>query len=540
MGERPDPIHPEVRIAARLLSLLRLLLLALALAVVTLAPASETGNLVASEQIRERLAVVFILVALVAVVQVMGVRRVRSMRKLALHVAFDVLWVGYVIYLSGGVVGPGVPLLFAVVLGSNLILPGRLPFMVPVLASAILGISGVLYLAWVLPAGLSPTNVPRALVDPQRIVSTMVAQIGALVLVDLLAQYLGRRLHEERVLTDELLDHLGEGVLVADRHGRVLYSNSELLRLLDIEPAQNAEPRIDALFAGESLAPVRELFARPGETHVLRLRTAAGRSLSLHLKALYGRRGRRVATALTVSDESALRALEREAERSERLAAMGEMAAGIAHEVRNPLASLRGCAQELEHLAERWGKDDAVSLTRIMIDESDRVGRIIEDFLRLARTRQPEPMIIAWHGFLTDIERQVRLTPDLPAQLELQVALDPATPGTVHADEDHLRQICLNLLGNAIDAVREVGAPWIRVQVAPGDESTVVLAVSDNGCGMPPEIRERAFTPFVTSKSRGTGLGLALVHRLVTQHGGEVGLRSEPGAGTTVRVVLPQ
>ena len=536
----PIRVRPVAIAAGRLLSLLRVLMMAAAAALVLVVPGVEQSELLAHEAVRQDLGWLLGVVALATVTVAIGIGRWRLMRWPVVQALADVLWVAVFVYLTGGVLGSGVPLLFAVVLGGNLILLRCPPFLLSAAAALAVVANAVLYLAEVYPADLAGSGMPPELVESGRIITVMVFQIGALVVVDLLVQMLMRRWREERWISDELLERLTEGVMVVDRRGLVLYGNAAVMELLALASPVAAGQHLAAVLDDGCWAALTEAMTTAATPPRYLSQTIGERELGLHVQPLIGRRGREIARCLTVVDQTAVKRLQQEAARSERLASFGEMAAGIAHEVRNPLASLRGCAQELRDMLGAELGGDARVLIDILLNESDRMGRIIEDFLRLSRVRsaQPEPVVIG--EALQAVVTQVKNRQDLPPDLALSSTIDDAVPQRIHVDPDQLHQVLLNLIENALDAVREQASPVITCAVVRQDDGAVCVMVTDNGCGMPTALQERVFTPFVSTKSQGSGLGLSLVQRLVVQHGGTVQLHSQAGQGTTVVCVFPQ
>ncbi|MDA3959401.1 MAG: ATP-binding protein [Planctomycetota bacterium] len=528
----------QLRSYARLISLLRLLLLAIALAVLSFYLGGDDTVALWSDALR-RCQQLLGGVAAAALLLVMAVPLVRHGWQLSLHLVFDLLWLGYVIYLSGGVASPGVPLLYAVVVTANLALPWRVPFLMPLAASLVLAGIATFYLGQVLPFDIDKLPAGHPLINPSRILGNLAVQVGALFLVDVLGQSLARRLHEERLLVGDLIEQIGEGVIAIDARGAVLYANESAATLLrlsaSVEPGANSGEvlrDVDSAALAASLdAPVL-----PAET---RLVTPDGRHLTLRAHTLRGRGGRALGRTLLIADETDLHRLEEESQRTERLAAMGEMAAGIAHEVRNPLASLRGCAQELGTIVENVGKEDASALCAIMVREADRVGRIVDDFLQLSRLRPPEVNAVALPALAAELELLVRRRDDCPDDLAFIVDIEDDCP-PLAADGDHLRQVLSNLLVNAVEALVGQKAPQIELCAHGADNgAVVVLVVSDNGPGIPRDRLDQVFTPFHSTKSKGTGLGLTLVERMAREHGAHLHLSSAPGAGTQVELRWP-
>jgi two-component system sensor histidine kinase PilS (NtrC family) len=532
---------------ARLVALLRLLLLAVSLAAVAGFLSSIAPQVLGESA--KLLQWLLISVAVVTGLLLIAVRWVHWSWQIGLQLVFDLLWIGGVIYCTGGPASPAVVLLFAVVLIGNLVLPGLAPFLMPALASLVLSAVGSLYLAGDIPLPRTVTDANPDLINTKRVLVTIALQVVALFLVDLLAQALARRHSEHRVFTGEVLDQLAEGVLAVDRQGLIVYLNAEAIRLLDLHRLAEV-PALDligrpasAALAGGELAQAADLLSGDRCPAIRRIE-AFDRHLVLRVSALTGRGDRPIGRTLLIADETRLRLLEENARRAESLAALGEMAAGIAHEVRNPLTSLRGCAQEISEISERSGDHDARDLAGIMVGEADRIGRIVEDFLTLARQRPPSPQAIDPRALLAAQQALVASRRDLPPGLAVTVDINSGCP-SIHADPDQLQQVVTNLVGNALDALHGVPTPrlTLRADPAPDDgplgPGSVQISISDNGCGIPEDEQERVFAPFYSTKARGTGLGLSLVTRIIREHEGVLHLISSPGNGTTITVHLP-
>lgn len=232
---------------------------------------------------------------------------------------------------------------------------------------------------------------------------------------------------------------------------------------------------------------------------------------------------------------------ERELVRSERLVAVGKMAAMITHEVRNPLSSI-GLNTELleeelgdlpaEHVAE------ARALCRAINTEVDRLTAITEEYLHFARLPKPKLQLEALNNIaksLADFEREQLALRGIELSTDFAEELPP-----VQVDEAQIRQALLNLVRNAADAVEEIGGGAIAMSSRLSDDGTnIELRVSDDGPGITSDLAPKLFEPFFSTKHGGTGLGLALTHQIIREHGGDILIDSEPGHGATFRVVLP-
>ena len=236
----------------------------------------------------------------------------------------------------------------------------------------------------------------------------------------------------------------------------------------------------------------------------------------------------------TFKDVTETRRREQEAQRQKRLAAIGEMAAGIAHEIRNPLASMAGSMQLLRR--ELALSDEQAQLMDIVLRESARLNETIRNFLAYARPQRGASTRVSLARLVEDTAALLRNSPErLPAH---DVRTETPAPGAAcDGDENQLRQVVWNLASNALRAMPSGGTLTLRVEHA-GEDAPVRLIVADTGEGMTPEQLEHLFQPFHTGFAEGTGLGLAIAHRIVADHGGRIAVRSEPGQGTIATVLL--
>ncbi len=234
------------------------------------------------------------------------------------------------------------------------------------------------------------------------------------------------------------------------------------------------------------------------------------------------------------STRTSLTSLERELETSRRLASLGRLAAGVAHEIRNPLSSIKGFAT---YFKERYRDNpDDQKTSEIMVHEVDRLNRVITQLLEFARPpviqrKRASLQSLIQHS-LKMIERQasakqIQVLSHLPSEIK-EVDLDP----------DGINQVLLNLYLNAVEAMDQGGRLSVSLSGEEGP-ARVKIVVSDTGAGINKEDLEHVFDPYFTTKQTGTGLGLAIVHKIIEAHGGEVRVDSDVGRGTTVTLLLP-
>jgi two-component system, NtrC family, sensor histidine kinase HydH len=232
------------------------------------------------------------------------------------------------------------------------------------------------------------------------------------------------------------------------------------------------------------------------------------------------------------------RELSRRAQTVEKLAAVGTMTAGLSHEIRNPLNAAALQLTVLERRVQKLPKAEQPTLLEplhLVRDEIYRLDHILEDFLQFARPREFVPRPVEVAPVLTKV---LDLLEGEAERREVQVErrLDPVPP--IAGDEERLRQLVMNLALNAMEAVTPGG--WLRITTrTTGGDNGVEILVDDSGRGIPFELRERIFEPFFTTKAKGSGLGLSIVHAIVTQHGGTITVDDAPGGGARFIVRLP-
>ncbi len=375
---------------------------------------------------------------------------------------------------------------------------------------------------------------------------TLFAQAAALVAIAALTSYLAEQLRS----TDErLAEREDDLAAMTALHESIVQSVTSGLLTLDASGAVTFLNRAGEQITGLALrevrgAPAFQAFAmfRLDEVRAeAEYRRAGGERLRLGYSAfpLRGRGSERVGTAIIFQDLTQMRALEEAMARSERLADLGRLAAGLAHELRNPLAAMTGSVELLRASAALG--PEAERLMAIVLREAARLEELLRRFLQFTRPAPPVRRAI-------DVSSVVAETLDVfendPAAHRVDVERDLAA-AVVPCDGDQVRQVIWNLLTNAAHAVAGRDAPdhaaggRVRVSCAPEPGGGARIAVEDDGPGIGPAERARLFTPFFTTKREGTGLGLATVHRIVEAHGGTVVVDSAPGRGARFVVRLP-
>ena len=348
-----------------------------------------------------------------------------------------------------------------------------------------------------------------------------------------------QQLQDSEARLRSILESAVDGIVVIDSRGRIETFNPAAERLFGYTASEVAGQNVNVLMPSPHHEEHDRYMANYLSTGVAKIigigrevigRRKDGTTFPLHLSVgemVVG--GERKFTGL-LHDLTGRVKVEEQLREQAALVRLGEMAAVIAHEVKNPLAAVRGAIQVIGKRLPPDGREASV-ITDI-IARIDALNQLVRDLLLFARPPRPNPTPVDMSALLSGT---AFLMCEDAAHRDVQVVISGTSP-PIMADADLLKIVFLNLFLNSAHAMRDKGT--IAVFLAAADGSCRV-AVSDTGPGIPPEVRAKLFTPFVTTKSRGTGLGLSTVKRLVEAHGGEIHVESPPGGGTTVTISMP-
>ncbi len=366
-----------------------------------------------------------------------------------------------------------------------------------------------------------------------------------------------RALEVAKLETGDILKHLQSGILTVDLAGQIVFFNRAAEEILGVSSKQVRGRTIHQAF-GSQFPELAErldniITSRRMDVRMeLMLQRADGRTAPIGLSTSFlGGRGSEPRGVIGIfQDLTEAKMIEEKMRVQDRLAAIGELSAAIAHEIRNPLAAISGSVEVLR--SELPVEGDNHRLMELIITESGRLNKILTEFLTYARIRPTVTGRVTVAPVLEEvleIARQRFQGRKVPVLRVRQSDKDLA----VRADTDHLKQLLINLVFNAIEAIeKDRGEVLITVQAATDDDlpddlpqdsqngEWVSIAVQDDGVGIPASVRARLFEPFVSSKSNGTGLGLAIVQRLTQNASGHIRVESAPGNGSTFTVILPR
>lgn len=462
---------------------------------------------------------------------------------LYLQALFDVFLITTVVHMTGGGESDLAGLYVILVAVTALLMP-------PANAGLVTLFAGLVYFAdvfWGHSAGVS---------------AGIWIQLGVFVLVAVVIAYVSSRVNvlgrREEALTaevrqvqleaDDVLRNIRTGVITVDADGHLLYANPASEDILGFKGREWLGRSVMPEFArlapefwaavtstarrGVRLMRVEATVHRPDRTFPIGVTTTT-------LDGPVGARPRVSAIFTDISDSKRLEELHL---RAERLEAVAELSSSLAHEIKNPLASIRSSVEQLGRSSR--ANPDEKFLANLIVRESDRLSRLLSEFLDFSRVRVTECRPMDLHSVAEAAIRLVRQHPDCAAGVKITLEGGP-TP--MEGDEDLLHRVVSNLVLNAVQAAGSRAAVKVRTGLAganeipggAGIENPVALRVSDNGPGIPADLQERLFEPFATGRVGGTGLGLAIVQRAVEAHRGLVLVDTKAGGGTTFTVYFP-
>lgn len=345
------------------------------------------------------------------------------------------------------------------------------------------------------------------------------------------------RLRRVEAFRDILISSLPVGLIATDNQGRIILYNrfSQELTGLEEDLVLGSTPGVFS--ETKEIQSAFEAVVPSWKTHFqkeIQLHNAAGscHTVQLNRLAIIDRDERFVGTLLMMQDLSQVKKLEEDLRRSEHLAALGKMAAGVAHELRNPLSSIKGLALVLQSKVSGGRQDQETA--HILVEEVERLNRSISELLDYARPQTLQKAVVDIHSLLYKAVSLLAI--DAEAAGVLMVTDFTESLPVVRVDEDKLNQVFLNLLLNAIQAMEDGGQVGVSTARC---TAGIRITVCDTGCGIAPDNLAKVFDPYFTTKPEGTGLGMAMSAKIVEEHGGSITLESTEGKGTSVVVEIP-
>lgn len=390
--------------------------------------------------------------------------------------------------------------------------------------------------------GMDATPFEEAMAEDMRNTLILLAVISLLSVTGVVTLFWAQSLiksrkllQDIRVMASEIVANLPVGLVMVGQDNRILYLNTVARALLQVSPRPNTSFSAQDILPPSILDLHSETDAQnPVAEREISLDVNEGQPIpvTVSVNDVVNDDNQVLGFMVVLKDLSELKNLEKEIQRREKLAAVGNLAAGIAHEVRNPLSSIKGYATHLGGLFEP-GSDNRKA-AEIMGEEVDRVNRVISELLEFAR---PSDLQLKPTEIKTLIDHCVKIVAHEAefAGVAVETRMDQTIPD-VMLDPDRMTQVLLNLLINAIQAMDKGGSLTVDAHIM---DHEICVNVSDTGPGISEEDLAHVFNPYFTRKKNGTGLGLAIVLKIVENHGGSVQIKSRANQGTTVSLTLP-
>jgi two-component system sensor histidine kinase PilS (NtrC family) len=484
----------------------------------------------------------------VSIAAALLIGRIPAVTNAALQILGDLAVITGLVYLSRGP-DSGFTFLYLASVSAGAILLGRQGgFIAAGLAAVFYSVLVDLMYSNVLPVIDSPDFPTRAW-SRGGLVGNIAMNVIAFLATALLVVIASEKLREARAdvarrnaeigrlqaLHSSVLSSMSSGVLTTDTQGIVTFANPAALDLLRKRPSELIGSHVLALGLIDETAWET---VRRAETDLVRFegnRTLLGPDCYFGVSATALRDGdeRSIGRIFIFQNLTDLKKLESEVRLKEKMAAVGELAAGIAHEIRNPLASISGSVQVLRSSAIPGSSERR--LMEIVVNESQRLSSILEDFLRYVRPRERAVEPVDGPAALRDVLTLLQHSEERSSEHHFVMTLDPESQ-IISADPGQLRQIFWNLARNALAAMPSGGTLTISAR---NTGSAWSVSMRDEGRGMTAEERDRLFTPFAHTFPGGTGLGLAIVFRIVEEHGGNIRVDTAPQGGTTISISFP-
>jgi two-component system sensor histidine kinase PilS (NtrC family) len=466
-----------------------------------------------------------------------------------IQIAGDLLVETLLVYFTGGLDSPFSFLYLVSIITASMLLYRRGGLLAASGAVILYGVLVDLLFYGVLPLPSQSLSVDWS---ASRLYFNMAANFSGFYATALLTSYLSEQLQrtsleldanrqnlaELRALNQNVVDSIPSGLITLSSFGTASFVNPAGANILQLEPQAILGRHVTELgfFDFERWNESREelavgLVVRKEIEDV----TAAGaaRNIGFAVSPLSTLEGKAAGYTLIFQDLTEMKKLEAELRLKDRMAAVGELSAGIAHEIRNPLAAIAGSVQVLKGSKSLTSQEQR--LMSIVLKESERLNKSISDFLRFVRPQEKRALEYDVAGNLSETLDLLQNSPELHERHEIRREIAPAS-FTLVGDADQIRQVFWNLARNAVQAMPHGGVLTVRTTV---DDGSYQITFADNGRGMSPADLGRLFQPFRTNFPSGTGLGMAISYRIVQEHGGRIDVTSGEGTGSAITVSLP-
>jgi two-component system sensor histidine kinase HydH len=343
-----------------------------------------------------------------------------------------------------------------------------------------------------------------------------------------------------KAFSDNVVENMPIGLIALDVEQRIASFNHTAETVLQLSYREVIGQNAERILPPELWAELRDLRVQDQNGQVIEkeidctIRDGGIVPLEIGASLLEDENKTFLGYVILFKDLTEVRSLRTEIERSQRLASVGRLAAGVAHEIRNPLSSIKGFATYFKERYKNAPEDQQTA--NIMIQEVDRLNRVVGQLLEFARPVIVKPKLTDLNAFVNE---SIKLVEQQAVEKKITIKTNNSTRvEKLRIDSDRVNQVLLNLYLNAIESMEAGGE--LNVDLSANNETNEIeISVSDNGCGIPKKDLAKVFDPYFTTKSSGTGLGLAIAHNIVEAMAGTIKVKSDPGKGTTVTIKIP-
>ncbi len=329
-----------------------------------------------------------------------------------------------------------------------------------------------------------------------------------------------------------IIDNVSDAIIVVDSQRGITVFNGAAEKIFGMNRREFMGKTINALFDERHCLSLFE-----EHSHIKQMACKIGNQTKelLISKSIFNDSEGNPNTVLVIRDLTEQKQMEAQLERQQRLTAMGELASGVAHEIRNPLNSISTIIQQLDKdFSPVSEQEEYHKLARLVFSEVKRINETVQDFLRFSRPEPVQPAFFDLSAFIEELKTQY--LPMLQKQ-NILLSTELNWKGDVFWDRRQMKQVFINILQNAMEAIQENG--HISLAVHKPDSTNIEIQIEDDGPGMPETVRENIFNLYFTTKAKGTGIGLSIVQRILFEHGGLIHIESAPGSGTKITLKLP-
>jgi two-component system sensor histidine kinase HydH len=369
------------------------------------------------------------------------------------------------------------------------------------------------------------------------IITIVLIMVGTIVFTLIIVRQrydiLEKQYHVVETYTGNIIRYVSDAILVYDEVSGIKIFN---------QAAENIFQKKETNILGQPLAAIagpadsQKMVAQAAGTAQIECMIGNEKKFLLLSKTEFSNDEGVLNTILVIRDLTRQRRLEAQIQRKERLSAMGELASGVAHEIRNPLNTIGTIIQQLDKdFTPAENPEEFHELAQLVHGEVKRINKTVSDFLKFSRPDPIQPVKFRIDTLLQQIALQYQtLLQEKNTEMEIRAEWH----GEVFWDQSQIRQVLINLIQNAIDAIEDSGKILVTLRRIRSNE--ISISIRDNGKGIPDEIRNRIFNLYFTTKAKGTGIGLSIVQRIIYEHEGVISVESQVGSGTTFHITLPQ